>query len=262
MSLYLEGKSRKANLHLEHIGLVLARQLPMGIEKARFFLFLSAIDKCLIAFRSRRLRSGNFYHAKFRDIDHPFSEQISCGVMALTGGLEGYVAYVSEDHGTAEAIMRTAIRNSIAQSGLTPAFIGSAFEQWLNLMRLLVAMEDYGQLGDELRYYFTFLKGIPQDNHLIFNKSVLDMSRQIEEEKALLHQFFIIEAIYARLLARKKENHLLDAAKEIFHDRNLFSGFIAVMSGTADRTDLEKSLPYYPLFPERPKRAVDGIFAE
>jgi len=262
MSLYLEGKNRKANLHFEHIGLVLARQLPMNTEKVRFFLFLSAIDKCLIAFRGRRMRSGNFYHARFRDMDRVFPEQISFGAMALTGGLEGYVAYVSEDYGTAEAIIRTAIRNSIAQSDLTPAFIGSAFEQWLNLMRLLVTMGDYGNLKAELRYYFAFLKGIPQDSHFIFNGRVRDMSQRIEKEKSLIHHFFIIAAIYARLLARKKEAILLHAVKEAFLEPNLFSGFIAVMSGTADRSDLEKSLPYYQLFPERPKRAVDGIFAE
>jgi len=262
MSLYLEAKNRQATKHLEHVGLILARQLPMNTEKIRFFLFLVAIDKCLIAFRGRRVCSGEFYYARFRDMNRGFPEQISFGAMALTGGLESYCFYVSEDYATAEAIMRAAIRNSIAQSDLTPAFIGSAFEQWLNLMRLLVTMGDYGRLGDELRYYFTFLKGIPQDKHFIFNSRVIDMSQPIEEEKALIHQFFIIEAIYARLLARKKEAILLHAAKETFLERDLFGSFIAVMIGTADRFDLEKTLPYYQLFPERPKRAVDGIFAQ
>jgi len=262
MSLYLEGKNRKPTKHLEHVGLVLAQQLPMNTEKARFFLFLAAIDKCLIAFRQRRLRSGNFYHAKFSRMDRVFPEQISFGTMALTGGLEGYLSYVSEDYGTAEAIMRAAIRNSIAQSDLTPAFIGSAFEQWLNLMRLLTAMDDYARLEEDIWSYFMFLNGIPRDNHFIFTSKVLGMSRQLEEEDFLKHHFFIIEAIYARLLGKNKEETLLDVAKETFLERNLFSGFVAVMSGTADRFDLEKSLPYYHLFPEKLKRAVDGIFAQ
>jgi len=262
VALYLKNKNNKPAKNAEHVGLVLAQQLPTNTEKARFFLFLSVIDRCIIAFRQRRFRSGEFYYDRFSDMDRSFPAYISFGAMALTGGLESYRFYVLEDYGVAEPLIRSAIAHSISQSDLTPAFIGSAFEQWLNLMRLLITVEDYGRLEADLRSYFMFLNGVPQDKHFIFNSKVLEMSMMSAEEKSLPHHFFIIEAIYAKLLAKKEENILLSASNEVFLERNLFSSVIALMNGTADRSDLEKSLPYYHLFSEKLKQAVDGIFAQ
>ncbi|MCT1531335.1 hypothetical protein M3B46_10035 [Sphingobacterium daejeonense] len=260
--LYKKSKSNKTKHYSSHVGLTLARQLHLNSEKAKLFLYLSIIEKSILSFRSSNINCANFFFNKISKFNYVFPDNISAGTLALKNALESYKEYILKNYFTAESLIRSAIKNSVIQSKLTQSFLSSAFEQWLNLARLLITTQEYDKLETELESYFMFLEGIPSPEHLIFNTDVLKLRQLVLTEAFIQHDFFIIETIYTRLDNVKKAKHITRSAAKVLQQSNLYFCFIAIIDGSADYFQMERSLLYYHLFSKKSKHIIDGLFSK
>lgn len=252
-----KGSTRPSPLH---VGLLLADIVKENSKKAEIYSYVALIEKSILAYRSKNKTEGKLFFEKLIRLEYKFPRQICFGVEALKNALESYKEYVSKDYGKAEILMYSAIKNSISQSKENPLFITSAFEQWINLVRLLVTIEDFKRVDEEITAFLYFIMRKPKYDQLLYNHEVLDLLNEINKEDITRQYFYMLETIFIKLKGCRQTALLINHQEKILKENTLFYDFVTLISEGSQFHQPKECLDYYPLFPKNAKRYVDGFF--